>query len=180
MSAPEIKTLHSRTAYENPWMKVREDRIQRASGAEGIYGVVEKPDFALVVPLQDGRIHLVQQYRYPVGGRYWEFPQGSTPNGAADRQAQAETELREETGLVARTWRYAGPLFSAYGYSQQAFDIYLATDLSPGPSALEPEEEGLITASFSLAEVEAMILDGRMCDGAAVAAFGLLRLKGWI
>ncbi|MDB5849183.1 MAG: ADP-ribose pyrophosphatase [Rhodoferax sp.] len=180
MTSPEIRTTDSRIAYENPWMRVREDKIVRASGAAGIYGVVEKQDFALVVPLQDGLVHLVQQYRYPVGGRYWEFPQGSTANGLQDRQAQAETELREETGLTAGTWRYAGQLFSAYGYSQQAFDIFLATDLVPGPNDLEAEEEGLITQAFPLAEVERMILDGRMCDGAAVAAFGLLRLKGWI
>lgn len=177
---PEIRATESRIAYENPWMKLREDKIVRASGAEGIYGVVEKPDFALVVPLQDGVVHLVQQFRYPVGARFWEFPQGSTANGADDRQAQAATELREETGLVAGSWRYAGQLFAAYGYSSQGFDIFLATDLTPGPSELEAEEEGLITAAFPLAEVEEMILDGRIRDGAAVAAFGLLRLKGWL
>jgi len=49
----------------------------RRDGSEGIYGIVEKPDFVVIVPLEnDSRIHLVQQYRYPVRARYWEFPQG--------------------------------------------------------------------------------------------------------
>ena len=59
-------------------MRVREDMIRRRDGSTGIYGVVEKPDFVVIVPVEDdGRVHLVEQYRYPVKGRYWEFPQGS-------------------------------------------------------------------------------------------------------
>lgn len=74
--AVDIETLGTRIVYENRWMRVREDAIRRRDGSEGIYGVVEKPDFVAIVPLEDdGRIHLVQQYRYPVGARYWEFPQ---------------------------------------------------------------------------------------------------------
>ncbi|APW37727.1 ADP-ribose pyrophosphatase [Rhodoferax koreense] len=180
MPEPEIQTIATRIAYQNPWMTVREDRIVRASGAIGLYGVVEKPDFALVVPVQDGRMHLVQQYRYPVGERFWEFPQGSTTGGEVDRQAQAATELREETGFTAAEWRYAGNLFAAYGYTKQGFDVYLATQLTPGPTELESEEEGLISRDFSIDEVERMILDGVIRDGSTVAAFGLLRMKGWI
>ena len=63
----DIKTLGSRVVYENRWMRVREDAIRRRDGSDGIYGVVEKPDFAVIVPVEDdGRIHLVQQYRYHV------------------------------------------------------------------------------------------------------------------
>ncbi len=180
MSDPEIRTTASRIAYQNPWMTVREDQIERANGAKGIYGVVEKPDFALIVPVQDGRMHLVQQYRYPVGERCWKFPQGSTANGEADRLSQAATELREEIGLTAAEWRYAGNLFVAYGYSKQGFDIYLATQLTPGPTALESEEEGLVAQAFGIDEVERMILEGVIRDSSTVAAFGLLRMKGWI
>jgi len=59
-------------------MRVREDAIRRRDGSSGIYGVVEKPDFVVIVPVDDdGRLHLVEQFRYPVKGRYWELPQGS-------------------------------------------------------------------------------------------------------
>ena len=65
----DIETLGTRCARENRWMRVREDAIRRRDGSEGIYGIVEKPDFVVIVPVEDdGRIHLVQQYRYPVQG----------------------------------------------------------------------------------------------------------------
>ena len=60
----EIETIGSRVAYQNNWMTVREDKVRRASGAEGIYGVVDKPDFVAIIPIQQGFIHLVEQYRY--------------------------------------------------------------------------------------------------------------------
>ncbi len=52
--------------YANRWMAVREDQILRHDGTYGIYGVVQKPDFALIIPYADGGFHLVEQYRYPV------------------------------------------------------------------------------------------------------------------
>ncbi len=70
-------TLGSKQVYANPWMAVREDAIRRADGSTGIYGVVDSPDIALIVPAAGDRLHLVEQYRYPVAGRRWEFPAGS-------------------------------------------------------------------------------------------------------
>ena len=70
----EIETIGSRVVYRNSWMTVREDAIRRRDGSGGIYGVIDKPDFVVVVPLHaDGSLQLVQQYRYPVGVRCWEF-----------------------------------------------------------------------------------------------------------
>ena len=61
-----ITVRASRVVYENPWMRVREDAIGRPDGSAGIYGVVEKPDFALVIPVDADGVWLVEQYRYPV------------------------------------------------------------------------------------------------------------------
>lgn len=96
-SAPEIATLSSRLVYANRWMKLREDRIRRQDGSEGIYGVVEKPDFVAIAALDaDDGLYLVEQYRYPVGGRFWELPQGSwETDPQADPEAVARGELRE-------------------------------------------------------------------------------------
>jgi hypothetical protein len=58
-------------------MKIRENQIRRRDGSVGIYGVVDKSDFVIIVPIQDGIVHLVQQYRYLIGRCQWEFPQGS-------------------------------------------------------------------------------------------------------
>ena len=76
-----IRRIDGRVVYENAWLTVTEDVIQYADGTSGIYGVVHKPDFAVVIPIEGDRVHLVEQYRYPVGGRYWEFPQGALRDG---------------------------------------------------------------------------------------------------
>jgi len=178
MEEPEIRPTQSTVVYENPWMKVREDKIVRRSGGAGIYGVVEKDDFAVIAALQDGRLHLVEQYRYPVGGRYWEFPQGSSKTYRDDPLATAKAELREETGMVANSIVHVGRLFEAYGYASQALDAYFATDLHLLGVELEAEEEGLVTRTCTVAEVERMIVEGVIRDAATVATFGLLRLKG--
>jgi 8-oxo-dGTP pyrophosphatase MutT (NUDIX family) len=99
---PELVATSTTVVYTNRWMTVREDKTLRHDGAEGIYGLVEKPDFALVIPYADGGFHLVEQYRYAVKGRYWEFPQGSWEDKPdADPLALARGELAEETGLTA-------------------------------------------------------------------------------
>jgi ADP-ribose pyrophosphatase len=178
MSPPEIKTTGSTVVYMNRWMTVREDEIVRSNGTSGIYGVVEKADFAVIAAVRDHSIWLVEQYRYPVRERFWEFPQGSWEDRATDPLDLAKAELREETGLVAGSMLHAGRLFLAYGYSTQAYDVYLATDLREGETQLDPEEEGLVSKEFPVHVVEAMIEDGTIKDATTVAAFGLLRLKG--
>ncbi|WP_077036722.1 NUDIX hydrolase [Pelomonas sp. KK5] len=177
---PEIATTDSRIVYRNRWMTVREDKIVRADGQPGIYGVVEKRDFAAIVAVQEGQVWLVEQFRYPVGRRFWEFPQGSWEDTDVDPLTLARAELREETGLTAQTMIHAGRLFEAYGYSSQAFDLFYATGLNQGERELDAEEQGLIARPFAIAELETMIAEGAIMDVTTVAAFGMLRLKGLI
>ncbi|MEO9238259.1 MAG: NUDIX hydrolase, partial [Jatrophihabitantaceae bacterium] len=126
----ELVATASEVVYRNRWMTVREDQTLRADGATGLYGVVEKPDFALVVPYARGGFYLVEQYRYPVRGRYWEFPQGTwTGVAEPDPIELARGELVEETGLTATELTSLGHFFQAYGYSEQGFHIFLATGL---------------------------------------------------
>lgn len=175
----DITTTGTRVVYENRWIRVREDAIRRRDGSAGIYGVVEKPDFVVIAPVDAGVVHLVQQYRYPVRGRWWELPQGVwDARPGADPEAAARGELAEETGLRAAEMRYAGRLFTAYGILDQGCHVFLATGLAAGEAALKTEEQDLITRAFALAEVEAMIRDGTIADSITVAAIGLLRLKG--
>lgn len=174
----DITTTASRVVYENRWMRVREDAIRRRDGTAGIYGVVDKRDFVAIAPVENGMVHLVQQYRYPVGGRWWEFPQGiwdGRPD--ADPAEAARGELAEETGLRAASLVHAGRLFTAYGTMNQGFHVFLATGLTPGPAKPDAEEQDLVSRAFPLPELERMIGDGTVTDSITVAAFGLLRLK---
>ncbi len=177
---PEIITLASREIYANRWMRLREDSIRRADGQEGIYSVVEKPDFAVIAAVQDGQIYLVEQYRYPVSGRHWELPQGTWDKDESDPLGLARAELQEETGLQAGQMQWVGHLYLAYGFCTQAYDLFLATDLRQGPQALEPEEQGLICRPFAIETVLEQVRGGQLQDATTVAALGLLRLKGLI
>ncbi len=177
----EIETLASEVVYTNRWMTVREDRVRRSTGSEGIYGVVEKQDFVAILPIDDGVIHLVEQYRYPVKQRYWEIPQGSWESDPeADPGKVALGELREETGLIANSMTYIGHTFQAYGYSNQGCHIYLASDFNTSVQDLDEEEQGLITQGVALAEFESMIIDGVIKDVTTINAYGLAKLKALI
>lgn len=171
-----ITKLTRRTVYENPWMQVHEDAVRFPNGATGIYGVVQKPDFVAVVPVNAaGHIHLVSQYRYPIGLRMWELPMGVS-HGTTEEQAHGE--LREETGLIAGDMRHITRLYQAPGFTDQACDLFLATDLTQGPTALEPTESDLTTRAFPWPEVRRMIVAGEITDAATVAALGYLLMAG--
>ena len=172
-----MRTTGSREVYRNQWIRVREDEVERADGSAGIYGVVEKPHFALVLPYEREGFWLVEQYRYPVGRRAWEFPQGTWTAGSGGTPAElARAELAEETGLRAGSLRHLGHLDLAPGLSTQEFDVWLATGLTPGPTAREATEADMRQAFVTEAELRAMVRDGRFTDGPSLAAYGLLLL----
>ncbi|MFB7942364.1 NUDIX domain-containing protein [Streptomyces sp. NPDC056049] len=173
-----IRTVRSREVYRNPWMTVREDDIRHADGAPGLYGVVDKPDYALAIPRQDGRVHLVEQYRYPVGGRYWEFPQGSWPGDhePADPLGLARAELREETGLRAGRMTYLGRVHVAYGYASQGCHVFLAEELVQGPAEREATEADMRQRWADPGEWRDLVRAGRITDAATLAAHTLLDL----
>ena len=171
-------TLSSRIAYENRWTRLREDQVRRADGSDGLYGVVERSDFAIIAPWQDGRLTLVEQYRYPVSARIWEFPMGMWEQApGVDPMVLAAGELREETGLAAGRMIQVGEMFQGPGYCNQSGHVFLATDLIQGEPDREATEQDMVCQSFLLAEVEAMIRDGTIREAMTIAAFGLLRVK---
>lgn len=178
---PDIVTTGTRIVYENKWMRVREDAIRRRDGSAGIYGVIEKDDFVVVVPVHDdGSVTLVQQYRYPVGARFWEFCQGMWGGPDADLRLVAAHELAEETGLAAATLTDAGYLYEGYGTMRQGFRVYLATGLTDGAARPEHEEQDLVSRRFARADLERMLRDAEIKDSVSVAAWGLLMLKGLV
>jgi 8-oxo-dGTP pyrophosphatase MutT (NUDIX family) len=175
-TAPELIATSSTVVYQNRWMTVREDITLRRDGVAGLYGYVDKPNFALIVPVSDGGFHLVEQYRYPVRGRYWEFPMGSWEDQPdADPEALARGELAEETGLVAGSMTPLGFLYPAYGQTTQGSHVFLATELTMTETSLEETEAGLISRWFSEAEVWELIDAGRFRDATGVAALALLQ-----
>ncbi len=177
-----IERVASREVYRNPWMTVREDAVRRQDGSPGIYGVIDKPTYALVIAQDGDMFRLVEQFRYPLGLRRWEFPQGTAPgslDGGEPVPAElAARELREETGLRAESMVALGQLDVAPGMSSQRGWVWLATGLTEGEHDREHEEQDMRSAWFARAEIEAMILDGGITDAQTIAAWTLLHLAG--
>jgi 8-oxo-dGTP pyrophosphatase MutT (NUDIX family) len=178
MTSPYV-TLSSRIAYENRWTRIREDRIRHGDGSDGLYGVVERADFAVIVPWHDGRLTLVEQFRYPVSQRVWEFPMGMWEQApGTDPAVLAAAELREETGLIAGRMLHTGEIFQGPGYCNQRGHIFLATDLAQGAPDREATEQDMVCRRFTLGEFEAMVCEGTLCEAMTISAFGMLRVKG--
>lgn len=176
---PFIEPIASREIYRNPWMVLREDDIRRPDGSPGIYGVVDKPAYALVMPYDGHQFRLVEQFRYPVGARRWEFPQGTAPDLADVEPAElAARELREETGLCATSFEVLGQLDTAPGMTSQRGWVFLATGITEGQSDREHEEQDMRSAWFPREDVEQMIRRGVIVDSQSIAAYGLFLVLG--
>jgi 8-oxo-dGDP phosphatase len=174
---PFIQRVATREIYRNPWLVLREDDIRRPDGSAGIYSVVDRPTYALVVPYDGRRFRLVEQFRYPLGARRWEFPQGTAPDLAeAEPSELAERELREETGLRATSFEALGQLDTAAGLTSQRGWVFLATGIIEGESDREHEEQDMRSAWFSREDVEQMIRSGVIADAQSIAAYGLFLL----
>ena len=168
-----ITTLASREVYRNQWLRLREDRILRSNGKEGIYSVVDKDDCAIILPIEDGKVWLVEQFRYTIQERALELPQGGWETKIENPEELARGELKEETGLHAGEMVYLGFLWIAYGFSRQKQHVFLATGLTLKDRDPDDEEHDMIIHTKSLEEFEQMILDGRIRDASTLAAWGL-------
>ncbi|MEN3219679.1 NUDIX domain-containing protein [Mycolicibacterium porcinum] len=180
MRSATIRRTATREVYRNNWLTLREDDIVRPDGSTGIYAVVDKPTYALVIPYDpdQDRFHLVEQFRYPLGLRRWEFPQGTAPDQQhLDSETLAHRELREETGLRAQTMEQLGQLDVAAGMSSQRGWVYLATGLTEGEHEREHEEQDMHSAWFSRAEVDRMVRDGEITDAQTLGALTFLLLR---
>lgn len=175
-----IRTISSREVYRNRWMRVREDVIERSNGERGIYGVVDKDPAAIIIPLEvtaKGEfVYLIEQYRYTVGGRHCEFPQGGWEMAEVDAEEMARGELREETGLTAEKMTHLSTLQIAYGVMNQKQHVFLAEGLTMGMAEPDLEENDLVTQRVSVAEFERMLLDGVIVDNCTVAAWALYKI----
>jgi 8-oxo-dGTP pyrophosphatase MutT (NUDIX family) len=131
-----------------------------------------------VIPWDGERLHLVGQWRYPVASFCWEFPQGALHDRPdAPMEEVARTELAEETGLRAGKLELLGELYAAYGFASQSYASFLATELTPGPPSPEPEEQGLVMRTVTVAEFEEMLRSGELRDAHSAAAYGLVRAR---
>ena len=168
-----IRTLSSREIYRNRWFSLREDAIERSNGEHGIYGVVDKPDGAVILPIDGNHIWLVEQFRYTIQERAMELPQGGWEMEVDNPEELARGELKEELGLDAAEMTYLGWLWIAYGFTRQKHHVFLATGLTEAEKDPDPEEHDLVVRSFAVEEFEEMMRNGTIRDNCTLSAWGL-------
>ncbi|MFG6413434.1 NUDIX domain-containing protein [Roseateles sp. DC23W] len=170
------RVLESTQVYGGHFLDVRRDRVQLPDGGTSHREYIRHPGAVMVVPLlDDGRLLMERQYRYPMGRVMLEFPAGKLDAGE-DPLACGRRELLEETGYSAAEWAYAGVLHNAIAYSDEGIHIYFARGLVRGEQRLD-EGEFLELVTHGVDDLDRMAAAGELTD--AKTLIGLLWLQRW-
>lgn len=132
--------IESKSVYDGHFLKARKDLVRLPDGGQASREYIVHPGAVVVVPiLDDGRVLMERQYRYPVERVMTEFPAGKLDPGE-DPLVCAKRELLEETGYVAGQWAYAGAMHLAIAYSTEIIHIFFARSLVAGKQKLDDDE----------------------------------------
>ena len=170
------KKLRESTLAQNPWWTYRKDDFELPSGTTGEYHYVHTNGASLVVPVAaDGRILLVNQYRYLCARESIEFPCGGVKEGSSYSET-AWNELREETGYRSDRLFLAGEFNPYNGVTDEICQVFIARNLvfvGADPDVTEEFEILQLTPS----DLEQRIASGEIWDGMTIAAWALVRSK---
>ena len=171
------KTLSSRTAYQNAWLRVREDEVLRPDGNPGIYGVVEiRPSVGVLAFNDRNEVALVGQWRYTLNRYTWEIVRGGSSEGETDLESVARRELQEETGYEARVLQPIGSVDVCNGVTTDVQHLFIARDLH-FIGTHQDEVEEIETQWKLFDEAVSMVLNGEITEVCSVALILRHRLQ---
>jgi ADP-ribose pyrophosphatase len=170
------KQLDSEQVYRGHFLDVRRDRVRLPNGATASREYIVHPGAVMIVPLlDDGRLVIERQYRYPMAQVMVEFPAGKLETGEPPLLC-AIRELAEETGFRATEWARAGIVHNAIAYSTEGIEIWFARGLKPGATKLD-DGEFLDVSTATLEDLEEAARVGTLTDVKTLV--GLLWLRHW-
>jgi ADP-ribose pyrophosphatase len=157
------KKISGEGVYDGIFLKMKRDIVTLPDGQHAVREYLEHPGaVAILAVLDDGRVLLERQYRYPIAQAVIEIPAGKLNTGE-DPLLCAQRELQEETGYTAKHWSKIRRIHPVISYSTEFIDIYLAEGLSPGPARLD-EEEFLDVFASPLEELLNWVETGKITD----------------
>ncbi|MEO5696801.1 MAG: NUDIX hydrolase [Burkholderiaceae bacterium] len=170
------ETLRSEQVYCGAFLDVRRDSVRLPDGATAQREYIVHPGAVMIVPLlDDGRLVVERQWRYPMARAMLEFPAGKLERGEPPLQC-AVRELHEETGYRAAEWARAGILHNAIAYSDEGIEVWFARGLTAGPRQLDAGEF-LDVDNLGADELDRLACRGELTD--AKTLIGLLWLQNW-
>jgi ADP-ribose pyrophosphatase len=174
MSLRHWKKLSEETVAKNPWWTYKKDLFSLPNGQPKAYHYVHTNGSSMVIPLcDDGRILLVNQYRYLVERESIEFPCGGVKDGTTYEET-AQLELEEETGHAASRWNVVGEFNPYNGITNEMCRVFLAQQLrETAPRPEETEEFELLRKAPG--EIDTMIQNQIIWDGMTLAAWCLAK-----
>lgn len=150
--------------------------VRLENGVETTLDVIEHPGAAAMVPVDDdGKVLLLQQYRYAVGEDLWEVPAGTLDDGE-DPLVCAQRELAEEAGQQATTWTALGDIVTVPGFCDERIWVFLAQGLSAAEAEADVDELIHGVQAFTWDEVDGLVRDGKLHDAKTLAALFKARL----
>jgi 8-oxo-dGTP pyrophosphatase MutT (NUDIX family) len=170
-TSPPWQVLHRTTIYDSPWLRLHRDDVRLPDGSViAGHHVIDYPRPAVcVVPVgDDGRILLIEHYRFITDTTGWEVPAGRVDQ-LEDLESAAARELREETGYTTQRLSHLGQYHPTNGSTNLTFHVYLGCELR---QVGEPTDTNEImrVAWFSLDEIWAMIDANDIRDGMSLTA----------
>lgn len=160
----EVKT-DSQEIFDGFIVHLLKDTVTLPNGHEAFREVIRLVGAVAVVPvLDDGRVIMERQFRYPLNEVITEIPAGKLDSFNEDRLSAAKRELREETGYTAAEWIPLGDYHPSPAYCDEKITLYLARGLTAGDRELD-EDEFLNVQAVPLHKLVNDIMAGRITDG---------------
>lgn len=152
-------------------LKVQRDHVTLPNGNDTTREYIRHPGAVAIVPvLDDGRVVLVKQCRYPLGTLLWEIPAGKLDHGEAeDPDECAKRELSEETGYDAAHWQRLVSIATTPGFSDEIIHLYKAWGLQEYAQHTD-EDEFIGVQAFLPEQLKKMIAEGELYDAKTLCA----------
>ncbi|MEI6279049.1 MAG: NUDIX hydrolase [Verrucomicrobiae bacterium] len=169
------EVLGSREVYAAPpFLRLHVERVRLPDGrvVEDFHRI-EKPDYALVVPiLPDGRILLLRQYKHGVRAVGLYPPGGHIAERESPLEA-VQRELLEETGYTAAHWHLMGAFTTDANQGGCRAHFFLARDAQAVADARSDDLEHMELVLLTPDELQAAIRSGEVNALGAIAALTL-------
>jgi len=156
------------SVYDGVLLHVRRDTVRLPDGRSAVREYIEHPGAVTILPILDsGELLMERQYRYPLGRELYELPAGKIDPGEATVET-AKRELLEETGYVAREWRYLTTFHPVVGYSDERIELWVARGLAHQGRRTLDEGEFLDTFPVTLGTALEWVRTGRISDAKTI------------